>query len=96
MPVPAIAGFVGAWALFHSVLPQVRGQFTSESIRQAAYRVDEPEYTSINGGGIKFVAEGVNTGQNLRAPSVVGQWQAVNEMRVVYPAAFATASPQLT
>jgi hypothetical protein len=63
-------------------------------VRDAAYAVNEPQYSSINGGGVQFARPGApNAGQNLLAPAVVGQWQAVNTMRVVYPAAYASARP---
>jgi ABC-type branched-subunit amino acid transport system substrate-binding protein len=94
MPIPAVAGFVGGWTLFHEVLPGVRGTVTADAVRAAAYRVDDPEGTSINGGGVRFAGpDQPDAGQNERAPSVVGQWQAVDVMRTVYPAGFATASP---
>ncbi|MGH7869716.1 MAG: hypothetical protein ACREP9_19330, partial [Candidatus Dormibacteraceae bacterium] len=49
--------------------------------------------TSINGGGVKFAPAGAeNAGQNLRAPSMVGQWQKVQDIHTVYPPGFATAS----
>ena len=45
---------------------------------------------------MRFGAEGtLEQGQNTRAAAVVGQWQAVQDMRVVYPAAYATAKPIL-
>ena len=94
MPIPAVAGFVAGWTLFHSLLPQIGGDVTPDSVRAAAYRLDEPVGTSINGGGVKFASAGaVNAGQNLRAPSQVGQWQAVGVMKTVYPDGFATAAP---
>lgn len=94
MPIPAVAGFVGGWTLFHEVLPNVVGPVTADGIRTAAYQIDDPLGTSINGGGVKFAGpEQPDAGQNLRAPSVVGQWQAVDVMHTVYPAAFATAKP---
>src|SRR5205814_1964586 len=37
-----------------------------------------------------------DAGQNRRAAAVVGQWQAQVQMKVVYPAAFATAQPVIT
>lgn len=93
MPIPAVAGFVAGWTLFHGVLPQMK-MATPDAVRAAAYHVDEPAGSSINGGGVKFAPAGApNAGQNLRAPSVVGQWQAVDVMRAVYPQAFATAAP---
>ncbi|MBO0682314.1 MAG: ABC transporter substrate-binding protein, partial [Candidatus Dormibacteraeota bacterium] len=97
MPIPAVAGFVGGWTLFHEVLPNVAGPVTPDGIRTAAYQIDDPVGTSINGGGVKFAGpEQPDAGQNLRAPSVVGQWQAVDVMHTVYPAAFATARPLAT
>jgi len=94
MQIPSVAGFVGGWVLFHEVLPGVGGVATPDAVREAAYRVDDPMYTSINGGGVKFAAPGApDAGQNLRAPSVVGQWQAVDHMETVYPARFADAPP---
>ncbi|HKF17588.1 MAG TPA: ABC transporter substrate-binding protein [Candidatus Dormibacteraeota bacterium] len=96
MSIPAMAGFVGGWALFHGVLPAVGGAVSPESLRDRAYNLAEPRYSSINGGGIQFGSPGTAAaGQNLLAPAVVGQWQAVNIMRVVYPAPFAEAQPIL-
>jgi branched-chain amino acid transport system substrate-binding protein len=91
MDIPGLAGFVGGWTLFHYVLPDVRGPVTAESIRAAALNVDVPVGDSINGGGVKFGAPGsLDEGQNTRAAAVVGQWQAVGVMRIVYPAAYAS------
>ena len=89
MEIPAVAGFVGGWTLFHEVLPN--SSASAESIRAAALRVDVPVGDSINGGGVKFAGPGaLDEGQNTRAAAVVGQWQAVGLMRVVYPAAYAS------
>jgi branched-chain amino acid transport system substrate-binding protein len=89
MDIPAVAGFVGGWTLFTDVLPQVRGPLTPDSIRAAALNVDVPVGDSINGGGVKFAGPGaLDEGQNTRAAAVVGQWQAVGVMRIVYPPAF--------
>lgn len=97
MTIPAVAGFVGGWALFHDVLPQLNGAVSPSAIRAAAFTVDVPAGDAINGGGIKFSAPGTYAqGQNLRAAAVVGQWQGVNQMRVVYPAGFADAQPILS
>jgi len=96
MSIPAVAGFVGAWTLLHDVLPNISGAITPDSIRAAALRVDVPVGDSINGGGVRFGAGGTfDEGQNTRAAAVVGQWQAVQDMRVVYPSAYATAKPIL-
>lgn len=94
MDIPAVAGFVGGWTLFHYVLPSVNGSISAESVRQAALAVDVPVGESINGGGVKFAGAGaLDEGQNTRAAAVVGQWQAVGIMKVLYPAAFATGRP---
>jgi len=94
MSIPAVAGFVGAWTLFHDVLGSMNGAVTPDSIRTAALSVDVPVGDSINGGGVRFGPAGsLDQGQNTRAAAVVGQWQAVGEMRIVYPAAYATAKP---
>jgi len=94
MSIPAVAGFVGAWTLLHDVLPNISGAITPDSIRAAALKVDVPVGDSINGGGVRFGPNGsLDEGQNTRAAAVVGQWQAVQDMRIVYPAAYATAKP---
>ena len=90
MDIPAVAGFVGGWTFFHDVLPHVDGSIDSESIRLAALGVDVPVGDSINGGGVKFAGAGsLDEGQNTRSAAVVGQWQAVGVMKVVYPPAYA-------
>jgi branched-chain amino acid transport system substrate-binding protein len=90
MEIPAVAGFVGGWTLFHDVLPNTGGAPTSESIRAAALKVDVPVGDSINGGGVRFAGVGsLDEGQNTRAASVVGQWTAVGVMKTVYPPAYA-------
>ena len=89
MDIPAVAGFVGGWTLFHDVLPHVGGSMSAESIRLAALQVDVPAGDSINGGGVKFAGAGaLDEGQNTRAAAVVGQWKAVGLMKVVYPPAY--------
>ncbi|HYM97871.1 MAG TPA: hypothetical protein VET26_11250, partial [Candidatus Sulfotelmatobacter sp.] len=94
MEIPGVAGFVGGWTLFHDVLTGMVGQATAESIRTAALKVDVPVGDSINGGGVRFAGAGaLDEGQNTRAAAVVGQWQAVGVMKVLYPAAYATGQP---
>ena len=94
MDIPAVAGFVGGWTLFHDVIANLSGQVTSESIRSAALQVDVPVGDSINGGGVRFGAAGsLDEGQNTRAAAVIGQWQGVGNMKVVFPAAYATGTP---
>ena len=60
----------------------------------AALKVDVPVGDSINGGGVRFAGAGaLDEGQNTRAAAVVGQWQAVGVMKVLYPAAYSTGTP---
>jgi branched-chain amino acid transport system substrate-binding protein len=76
------------------VLPKLSGAVDAETIRAAALAVDVPIGDSINGGGVKFGPDGaLDEGQNTRAAAVIGQWQAVGVMKVVYPAAYATGRP---
>lgn len=90
MGIPAVAGFVGGWTLFHDVLPHAGASVTPDSIRTAALEVDVPVGDSINGGGVRFAGPGaLDQGQNTRAAAVVGQWQPGDVMRVLYPAAYA-------
>jgi branched-chain amino acid transport system substrate-binding protein len=97
MDIPAVAGFVGGWTFFHYVLPNVGGPLNPESIRLAALQVDVPVGDSINGGGVKFAGAGaLDEGQNTRAAAVVGQWQAVGVMKVVYPPAYTTIGTNQT
>jgi branched-chain amino acid transport system substrate-binding protein len=94
MTIPAVAGFVGGWTFFDNVLNQLTASASSESIRTAAMSVDVPVGDSINGGGVKFGAAGaLDEGQNTRSAAVVGQWQAVGDMKIVYPPAYATGIP---
>ena len=94
MTIPAVAGFVGGWTFFDNVLNRLPVSATAESIRTAALNVDVPFGDSINGGGVKFgVAGALDEGQNTRSAAVVGQWQAVGDMKIVYPAAYATGIP---
>ena len=94
MDIAAVAGFVGGWTFFSAVLPKLSGTVNAEAIRSAALGVDVPVGDSINGGGVKFGPDGsLDEGQNTRAAAVVGQWQAVGVMKIVYPAAYATGTP---
>jgi branched-chain amino acid transport system substrate-binding protein len=94
MTIPAVAGFVGGWTFFNNVLKQLSASATADSIRAAALNVDVPVGDSINGGGIRFGAAGaLDEGQNTRSAAVVGQWQGVGNMKIVYPAAYATGIP---
>lgn len=95
MEIPAVAGFIGGWTLFHDVLPHVSGAVTADSIRTAALAVDVPAGDSINGGGVKFAGAGaLDEGQNTRAAAVVGQWQPDLTMKLLYPASYAGQTGQ--
>lgn len=94
MDIPAVAGFVGGWTLFHDVIPRLAGTPTAASIRATALAVDVPIGGTINGGGVKFGPDGsLDEGQNTRAAAVIGQWQSVGVMKVLYPEAYATGKP---
>ena len=94
MEIPAVAGFVGGWTFFSAVIPKLFGAVNADSIRSAAMKIDIPVGDSINGGGVKFGADGaLDEGQNTRAAAVIGQWQAVGMMKIVYPPAYATGTP---
>jgi branched-chain amino acid transport system substrate-binding protein len=94
MTIPAVAGFVGGWTFFDNVLSTVSGTPTPDAIREAALNVNVPIGDSINGGGVRFGAAGaLDEGQNTRSAAVVGQWQAVGDMKIVYPPAYATGVP---
>jgi branched-chain amino acid transport system substrate-binding protein len=94
MTIPAVAGFVGGWTLFDSVLGRTSGAITPDSIRAAALKVDVAVGDSINGGGVRFGGAGaLDEGQNTRSAAVVGQWQAVGDMKIVYPPAYSTGTP---
>jgi branched-chain amino acid transport system substrate-binding protein len=94
MSIPAVAGFVGGWTLFRDVLARLPGPVTSDSMRATALQVDIPVGDAINGGGVRFGAPGaLDEGQNTRAAAVVGQWQALGVMKIVYPSAYATGVP---
>jgi branched-chain amino acid transport system substrate-binding protein len=91
LDIPAVAGFVGGWTLVNDVLPKVSGPLTADAIRSAALSVDVPTGDSINGGGVRFGADGaLDGGQNTRAAAVIGQWQAVGVMNVLFPPAYST------
>jgi branched-chain amino acid transport system substrate-binding protein len=96
MEIPSVAGFVGGWVLVHDVLARLGGDVTSDRVMNAAYSLDVPAGSEINGGGVKFAPQGSpEAGQNLRTAAVVGQWQGVNDMRTVFPAAYQESPPRL-
>jgi len=85
----AISGFASAWALMHYVLPAARS-FERDAIATAARALDLPTGRMPNGAGLRFATTAEELGQNLRAASVVWQWQGVNRSVTVWPSVFAT------
>jgi len=93
----ALAGFSAAWVLFHEVLPRAAQarDLSPNGIARAARGLDLPEGTLANGAGVKFAASDEALGQNLRAASVIWQWQGIRQSVTVYPPVFATGEPIL-
>ncbi|HYM51221.1 MAG TPA: ABC transporter substrate-binding protein [Candidatus Limnocylindrales bacterium] len=91
----ALAGFAAAWTLFHYVMPQAARahDLTPEGMARVARALDLPDGTLVNGAGVRFSSSPATMGQNLRAASVIWQWQAVRHSVTVYPPVFATGTP---
>jgi branched-chain amino acid transport system substrate-binding protein len=85
----AISGFSAAWALVHHVLPAAAG-LDPGSIAAAAEKIDLAGGTLPNGAGLRFSRQAAERGQNLRAASVIWQWQGFRRSVTVWPAVFAT------
>jgi branched-chain amino acid transport system substrate-binding protein len=91
MTAPALAGFAGAWALFHHVLPNAETMKPAD-VAAAARAVKVPRGALPNGSGMNFGQSGtLDAGANLNASSVIWQWAGVNRREVVWPPQFATA-----
>ncbi|HEV8425456.1 MAG TPA: ABC transporter substrate-binding protein [Actinomycetes bacterium] len=91
MSAAALAGFSGAWALFHHVLPAA-GSLTPADVAAAARTARVPAGGLPNGSGLEFApAGGPDAGANLRAASVIWEWTQVNRREVTWPPQFATA-----
>ena len=91
MSAAALAGFSGAWALLHHVLPAATA-LTPDAVAEAANAIDLPDGSLPNGSGLRFGEPGTATaGANVLAASVVWQWQAPGENAVVWPARYATS-----
>ncbi|HEX6538079.1 MAG TPA: ABC transporter substrate-binding protein [Candidatus Dormibacteraeota bacterium] len=86
----ALAGFSSAWVLFHDVL--TRAATSAGGIAGAARSLDLPPGSVPNGAGVRFGQTPADLGQNLRAASVIWQWQAVRHSVVVWPSAYATGT----
>lgn len=91
----ALAGFAAGWALFHYVLPAAAPDLSATGMGRAARALDLPAGTLANGAGIQFASLPTLLGQNLRAASVIWQWQGVRHSVTVYPPVFATGVPIL-
>lgn len=92
MSGPAVAGFVAGWVLFHEILPRAQS-FSTGGLRRAALSLNLPYGSQINGGGVYFArASAHDGGQNLRATSVIWQWQHPDQAVIVAPAPYATGN----
>ena len=91
MSAAALAGFSGAWALLHHVLPAAT-TLTPDAVADVANAIELPDGSLPNGSGLRFGEPGSGTaGANLLAASVVWQWQAPGKNAVVWPARYATS-----
>ncbi len=92
MSAAALAGFSAAWALLRDVLPDA-ADLSPAAVASAANALDLPEGSLPNGSGLRFGAtDSVTAGANLRAASVIWQWNAPGERAVVWPPRYATSA----
>jgi branched-chain amino acid transport system substrate-binding protein len=92
----ASSSFSAAWALFTEVLPQAK-TIEPPELREIAFKLDLPQGTLANGGGIKFTnndwpTDPKDAGQNLRASIGIWQWQKSGNNQV-FPRDLATHEP---
>ena len=85
----SLAGFSAAWTLFHYVMGSA-SPGSARALAAAARGLDLPAGTLANGAGVRFAVTPDALGQNLRAASVIWQWQGVRHSVTVYPPVFAT------
>jgi len=91
MSAAALAGFAGAWALLHFVLPKAGGTDPAR-VAAAARSVDVPVGGLPNGSGLRFGRVGTpDASDNLGAASVIWEWVGVNDRQITWPPRFATA-----
>jgi branched-chain amino acid transport system substrate-binding protein len=89
LEAPALAGFASTWALVHHVLPAAK-TFAPDDVAAAALATRLPIGALPNGSGIDFPKPGEpDAGENRAAASVIGEWVAPGDMKVVWPPAFA-------
>jgi len=89
----ASSAFAAHWALFTEVLPKAT-TFQPAELREIALKLDLPEGTLPNGGGIKFTNNDwapdlKDAGQNLRSSIGIWQWQKTGNNQV-FPKKIAT------
>jgi ABC-type branched-subunit amino acid transport system substrate-binding protein len=97
-----LAGFSGAWALFHDVLPSAHS-FSAAAIATAARATTLAQGDLPNGAGLQFSTVRTNLGQNVRAAGTIAQWQVSQptasrtpvDYATVWPPLYATTSPTL-
>lgn len=88
----AYLAFAGTMLLFQHVLPKA-SSLDPEKVREVAMSLDLPEGTMANGCGVKFIPHNQEDGgRNIRAFSVVLQWQD-GKVEVVWPDKFANKQP---
>jgi branched-chain amino acid transport system substrate-binding protein len=85
--IGAYLAYVGTEDLF-TVMKKADGP-TPNAVRTAAFKVNLPLGSSVNGWGLKFAS----TGQNILSPATVVQWQS-KVLKVISPSRFATGSLQ--
>jgi ABC-type branched-subunit amino acid transport system substrate-binding protein len=96
MSAPALAGFSGAWALFHDVMPRA-SNLSPEGIADVARQEQLPRGSLPNGSGLAFAPAGTpDAGWNVRAASVIWEWVGVERSAVVWPPEFATGPIRLS
>ena len=84
----SLTNYVGALILF-DILEKTGGSVDPEAIRKAAMSLDVPLGKTASGWGIKFD----ESGQNVRAPAFVTQWQG-GKLVTVWPKGAAIAEPK--
>jgi branched-chain amino acid transport system substrate-binding protein len=90
----AVSGFASTWALLVDTLPSAQ-RLDPDGIAAAAQAQDLPTGALPNGAGLKFSADKAELGQNLRAASVIWQWQDVDKSVTVWPPVLATGQVQM-
>jgi branched-chain amino acid transport system substrate-binding protein len=95
MSAAALAGFSGAWALLHYVLPRATAA-TPGAITRAARSLNLPKGSLPNGSGLKFGTTPNTASENISASSVIWEWVDVDKRAVVWPRRFATDRLRIT